>query len=278
MAHVHVENPCKDVNDSDSLEAGTARYSTATSATSRDVAAPAPGAIRGLCVREEGSSEASFAWGIGPAEEPNNGTPDMDENKTVELTWTDVDLKAAFDYELSLAADPERPTADNKIGADSAATSRAVQAACDNGRGIDSFTPDIDLDNRTVSVDSGLNPHIGYLLCIRASNGAGTGAWAVPDTEDGAGTDDATYATDGFADEIYTRPAAPPKGGTPDIESVDATSSYNEKLAPTWEIGTRNVSNVPRESAQFNVAVFAQNADAPDADALTVAELHNRGE
>ena len=261
VANIHVENPCKDVNDSDSTEANAARYSMASSKTSQDVMGLEPGDIRGLCVREEDASEASFAWGISPAQEAlTNGTPDVDENKTVELTWTGVNLKAAFDYELSLAADPERPAGDNKIDG-SEATSKEVQNACDDGRQIDTFTPDIDLDSRTVSVDSGLNPHTGYLLCVRASNGTGIGAWAVP-------------TTGGFADEIYTRPAAPPKGGTPDIKSVDATSTDNEKLAPTWEIGTRNVSNIPRESAQFKVAVFAQNANAPDADALKVADCH----
>lgn len=275
VADVHVENPCKEVNDPDSTET-TAKYSTATSATSQDVVTTARGTIRGLCVREEGSSDASFAWGISPAEEPNTGTPDTDENnKTVELTWTDVDLKAAFDYEINLAADPERPTADNKIDrAASAPTSRAVQAACDAGRAIDSFTPDINLNNRTVSVDSGLNPHIGYLLCIRASNGAGTGAWAVSDTADATGTDDATYSANGFAAETYTRPAAPPRAGSPDVDSEDADGSDNERLALTWEIGTRSVSNVPRESAQFNVAVFTQNVDAPDADTMKVADCH----
>ncbi len=271
VADVHVENPCKDVNDPDSTET-TARYSMATSATSQVVPSGGPGGIRGLCVREEDSSEASFAWGISPAEEPNTAAPDIDEDKTVELTWTDVDLKAAFDYEINLAADPERPTADNKIDpAASAPTSRAVQAACDAGRAIDSFTPDINLDNRTVSVDSGLDPHIGYLLCIRASNGAGTGAWAVSDTQDATGTDDATYATGGFAAETYTRPAAPLRAGSPDVDSVDATGSNNERLGLTWEIGTRSASDVPRESGDFNAVVFVQNVNAPDADTMKVA-------
>ena len=64
----------------------------------------------------------------------------------------------AFDYEVRLASDPERPAGDNKIGGTSKATSRAVQSACDAGAPVDSFTPDIELlENRTVSVDSGLN-------------------------------------------------------------------------------------------------------------------------
>ena len=268
--NIRVENPCKDVNDSDSGD--EPRYSSVGSATSQSVTATAPGTIRGLCVREEDSTEASFAWGISPAEEPNNTTTPLegvDENKTVELTWTDVDLKADFDYELHLAKDPERPTADNKIDS-SAATSRAVQAACDNGREIDAFTPDINLNDRTVSVESGLDPHTGYLLCIRASNGAGTGTWAVPIASDSGDTD---YGT-GNAAEIYTRPAAPPRAGSPDIESVDAAGSNNERLAPTWEVNTRGVNNVPRNAADFNVAVFAQNDNAPDADAMKVDDCH----
>ena len=156
--NIRVENPCRDVDDADSADEG--RYVSVGSATSQNLVTTAPGTIMGLCVREEDTSEASFAWGINPAEEPNIQTPDVDENKTVELTWTDVDLKADFDYELSLAKDPLRPTADNKIDpTSSAATSRDVQAACDDGREIDAFTPDIDLNDRTVSVDSGLDPH-----------------------------------------------------------------------------------------------------------------------
>ena len=269
VPNVHVENPCKDVNSTGS--SNEPRYESVGSATSQNLTTTAPGTIMGLCVRVEDGSEVSFAWGISPAEEPNNGIPDVDENKTVELTWTDVDLKAAFNYEVSLAADPERPASDNTIGADSAATSRAVQAACDNGREIDSFTPEIDLDNRTVSVASGLNPHIGYLLCTRASNGAGTGAWAVPDTTDAAGDDDATYATDGFADEIYTRPAAPPRPSPTRHQTVEAAGAANEKWIPAWEIGTQGVNNVPRIAEKFTAAVWAQNEDARDAAALGVA-------
>ena len=274
VANVHVENPCKDVNDSDSNEPSAARYSAASSATSQDVAAAdGPGTIRGLCVRPQGSSEASFAWGISPAEEPNKGVHDVDKNVTVEITWADVDLKAAFDYELNLAVDPERPASDNKIDiASSAVTSRAVQAACDAGRHIDSFTPDINLDSRSVSVDSGLKPHTGYLLCIRASNGAGIGTWVVSDTADATGIDDATYATGGFAAETYTRPAAPPRAGAPDVDITEATGSNNDQLGLTWEINTRNVANVPRQGNDFTVVVFSQNLDEPDAPAAKLAD------
>ena len=270
-ADIHKDNPCANVADVGSSD--TPAYMSRGSATSQDVsttgADEGPGTVRGICVREENSSEASFAWGISPAEEPDNGTPDVeDDEETVELTWTGVDLKEAFDYEIVLAADPERPRADNKIDADAKINSRAVQAACDAGREIDSFTPDINLTGRTVSVDSGLKPHIGYLLCIRASNGAGIGTWSVPISND---ADNAySSADDGLAQEIYTRPAAPPRGGSPDIESVDATTTENEKLAPTWEIGTRSVSDVPRESTQFTTVVFSQDADKPDADAVKV--------
>ena len=266
---IHDDNPCVNVD-----------YTGESTGESLTISGLDPGFVQGICVREQDSSEASFAWGISPAEEPNNGTldggtVDVDEDKTVELTWTDVDLKAAFDYDIHLASDPERPTADNKINkrnADTKATDRAVQVACEAGTRVDSFTPDIDLYNRTVSVDSGLNPHTGYLLCIRASNGAGTGAWAVPVGETGDDTaDPSAYDSAGIAAEIYTRPAAPPKGGTPDIESADATSTNNEQLGLTWEIGTRSVSNVPRESDEFNVFVFAQLELMPDADALKVA-------
>ena len=266
-ADIHDDNPCENVADVDSAD--TPKYESRGSATSLDVTTIAPGTVRGLCVREEGSSEASFAWGISPPEEPNNGTPEIDKLRTTALEWTDVDLVMAFDYEVRLAADPERPAGDNKIGGTSKATSRAVQSACDAGSMVDSFTPDIDLENRIVSVDSGLNPHTGYLLCIRASNTAGTGAWAVPITADS----DTAYGNNAsVADEVFTRPAQSPAIASAGSESTAASGSNNEMLAPAWEIGTRNANNVPRNAADFVMTVFAQNADAPDADALRVAD------
>ena len=267
------DNPCADVEDADSSD--PERYGSASSATSLNVMTTEPETIQGLCVRVVGSSEASFAWGISPPEEPNVGTQDVDKNVTKELEWSDVDLKAGFDYEINLAADPERPTADNKIGASSAAperttpaTSRAVQSACDAGREVDSFTPDIDLADRTVSVGN-LAPHTGYLLCLRASNGAGTSAWAVSiqgDDDNGYGND---TDNDSNVQETYTRPAAPPRITSAGSESTPADGNDNEKLAPAWEIGTRNVNNVPREEEDFNVTVYFQNAAG--AAALRVA-------
>lgn len=264
-ADIHDDDPCENVADMDSAD--TPRYASRGSATSQDITTTAPGTVRGLCVRAEGSSGASFAWGISPPEEPDNGTPDIDKDKTVELMWTDVDLKEAFDYEIHLAADPERPAGANKIDATSEATSRDVQAACDAGALVDRFTPDIDLSDRTVTVDSGLNPHTGYLLCIRASNTAGVGSWAVP-----IANDDATgYGTsDHVALELYTRPTAPPSLQSDGYESTDATGSDNERLAPAWEIGTRSVTNVPRNASDFNVSVFFQ--DERKAATLKVAD------
>ena len=266
--NVHVENPCADVADSDSAD--TPRYASRGAATSQDITPAAPGTVMGLCVREEGGSDVSFAWGISPPEEPNNGDRDIDKLKTVALEWTDVDLKASFDYEVRLASDPERPSGDNNIDDTSMATSRAVQSACDAGTSVDSFTPDINLDGLTVSVGSGLSPNTGYLLCIRASNTAGTGTWAVPITND---TDtDAYGANDSVANEIFTRPAAPPRPGNPTSTSTAATGNDNEMLAPKWDIDTRSVTNVPREHTDsngdvfFNLAIFAST----DADAASL--------
>ena len=276
VANVSVENPCKDVNDTDSSD--VPRYTSVGSATSQsiDTSALGPGTIRGLCVREEDSSEASFAWGISPAEEPNVGTEaagtiTVEDDVTTELAWTGVNLKKAFDYEIHLAADPERPDSDNNLDNTSAINSRAVQAACEAGRQVDAFTPDIDLTGRTVR-EGGLSPHTGYLLCIRASNGTGTGAWSAPIQNDA----DNAYGTNNNepVQETFTRPAAPPSIGSPSSRSVAATGTANEKLAPTWEINTRTVSNVPRNAADFNVAVFAQAIGSPDADALRAADCH----
>ena len=253
-ADIHDDNPCEDVADVDSAD--TPKYESRGSATSQDIATTGPGTVMGLCVRAEGSSEASFAWGISPPEEPNNGTPEVEKLKTTALEWTDVDVKEAFDYEVRLAADPERPAGDNKIRTSSGATSRAVQSACDAGALVDSFTPDIDLSDRTVTVESGLKPHTGYLLCIRASNTAGTGAWAVPITED---ADPGYGSANSVAQEIFTRPAAPPSIRNAGSESTPAVDADNEKLAPAWEIGTRNAHNVPRNGADFNLMVYRQD-------------------
>ena len=269
-ADIHKDNPCADVNDADST--AEPMYVSKGSATSQDVTTEGdpdlgPGTVRGLCVRDEGGSEASFAWGITPPEEPNVGTPEVDKLATTALEWSDVDLKAAFDYEVHLAADPERPASDNNIGTSSTATSRAVQNACDAGTQVDAFTPDIELLDRSVSVESGLDKHTGYLLCVRASNGAGTSAWAVPITND----DDRGYgANDSVADEIFTRPAAPPSIASAGSESTPASGSDNEQLMPAWEIGTRGVTNVPRNAEDFNLAVFVSTD--PGAASLRAAD------
>ena len=235
------DDPCEDVT-----------YTSRGAATSLDVPTTVPGTARGLCVRTEGSSDASFAWGISPPEEPDVGTPEVnDKNVTTALEWSDVDLKAAFDYTIRLATDPERPATDNEIGTGSAATSRSVQSACDAGTIVDEFTPDIDLLNRSVSVDSGLAPHMGYLLCIQASNGAGTSAWAVS-----IQGDTADYGSDDNVQETFTRPAAPPTPTSAGSTSIPAANNENEKLAPAWEIGTRGVDNVPRNAADFNLMIF----------------------
>ena len=268
VANVHVENPCRDVNDADSGD--EPKYLAVGSSTSRDQPTTAPGTVMGICVREEGSSDASFAWGISPAEEPDTAATMFDNEKdvTVGLEWADVDLKEGFDYEVHLAADPERPSSDNKVGATSRINSRAVQAACEAGNQVDAFTPDIDLTDRTVSVERGLKPYTGYLLCIRASNGAGTGAWSAPidnDADPGYGT-----ADNETVDEVYTLPASPPSITSAGSETVDATTTENEGLAFAWEIATRNVSNVPRNSSEFTVMAYFQNT--PGASTFKVAD------
>ena len=155
---IRVENPCKDVDDAESADEG--RYVSVGSATSQNLVTTAPGTIMGLCVREEGTSRSVLRLGHQPGggAQHRHYSGTWDENKTVELTWTDVDLKADFDYELHLAKDPERPTTDNKIG-----TSAATSGPCRPLRqrsGDRCVTPDINLDDRSVSVES-LDPYAG---------------------------------------------------------------------------------------------------------------------
>ena len=244
-------DPCADLVASD--------YATPSSVTSQEESTTAPGTVIGLCVRTVGGSDVSHAWGISPPEEPQVATPTVEKGKTTELTWTGVDLKTGFDYELRLAADPERPDNDNKVGSTSNVTDRAVQSACDAGAIVDqSNNLDVDLLDLAVEVDRGLNPHTGYLLCIRASNAAGSSAWAVPRT-----TDVADGYDTGVVQEAYTRPAAPPKPRLlSNPRSIAATSTANEKLAPSWEILTRAANNIPRDQADFNLKLFFSSASS----------------
>ncbi len=242
------DDPCKDLTNTN--------YTNQGAATSLNVTTAVPGSVHGLCVRTTGGSEVSLAWGINPPEEPDVGTPEDEEGVTKELNWDDVNLVGGFDYEIRLAADPERPAGDNKIGDGSTAIAEAVQKACDAGTLVDELNPDISLGDLSVSVGSGLKPHTGYLLCVRASNSVGESAWAVPVATD---TDSVTYGT-GDVVEVFTRPAAPPRPQVVSSRTTPAANLANELVAPDWEIATRSANNVPRTAAAFELRVLTSNA------------------
>ena len=241
----HATDPCPTT--------GWVDRGSATSRTRENLSAP--GSVRGLCVRVKGSSDTSFAWGINPPEEPDVGTPVLDKNKTTELEWSDVDVKKEFDYEIRVASDPLLPERDNKIGSTTVTTAKVVQSACDAGIVINEYTPDTDRNGLTETLDRGLTPNTGYLLCVRASNSAGTTPWSVPTTNDDADT----YNT-GVVRETFTRPDAPPTPKFTGAKSTAATTGANEKLAPAWEIRTRDAHEVPRDVADYTLSVFYSNA------------------
>ncbi len=258
----HADDPCP-----------TTGYGDKFSATSQEVELTAPGSVRGLCVRKKGSSDASFAWGINPPEEPNvvvsyqtPVTPVVDsKNKTTELVWDGLYFKTDFDYEIRLASDPLLPARDNKFGSGTKPTDSAVQSACDAGMVVNDYTPDANRGPLSETVDRGLTPNTGYLLCVRASNSAGTTTWAVSAVDD----DSDTAYSSGDVRETFTRPAAPPNPKMTGATSTPATSAANEKLAPAWEIRTRDAHEVPRNVVDYNLSVLY--ASAASAKSLTAA-------
>ena len=257
---IYDEDPCAEIAAASYVGQGSATSQNLPSGT------PTPGTVVGLCVRTEGGSDASFAWGITPGEEPVPQTPVLDEGRTTELSWNYVNIEEGFDYEIRLAADPELPKRDNKITSGAGGTlpndeDKVVQKACDAGAVVEQFYADRDLTNRTVAVDRGLKPNTGYLLCVRASNTAGASSWAVSTTDGQASGQPTSGYGSAPVQETFTRPAAPPSPRLlPNPRSIEAAGSENEKLAPQWEILTQNTHEVPRDAADFTLRVVVANA------------------
>ena len=238
------EDPCSSVTwPTDTSADGTAQTSHTDSSLSDR------GAVRLLCVRPDGEDEernVSFAWGITAPQNPDRGTSEVDVTdnnyRTTEIRWGNVDLQRGFDYKLRLAADPERPDDANKIReATTEATAKVVQSACETGAVIDDVDPDVDLLDRTISWDGRLNPHTGYLLCVQAANSAGKSVWAIPQSG----------ADPPMAWETFTRPDAPPRPTLLKTKTIPTSADANEKLAPRWEILTRDDDEVPREARKI---------------------------
>ena len=204
-----------------------------------DVPAANEGTIIGLCVRttDKDNRALSFAWGIrrpDPATATQTEATVSDGDVTTALTWTDLDIKTPFEYEIRVAADPRRNNDLVVAGTPTAAQVRAVQAACGDGAFVDQGDTDVDFTLDEITVSSGLTPYTGYVLCARMANTTGATEWAVP------------------AAKLLTTPGKPP---TPTIdpsrtEVVDANESV------VWRIANRNMATVPRTATTGGAANY----------------------
>ena len=225
-------NPCADVDWSSPTGTGAAFSATAT---------PAQGAVNGICVRstDEDNRALSFAWAtnepLGAGADPAAGVTVNDQSVTTALTWTTLSITGGFEYEIRVAADPQR---DNKIhnginGGDPT-PEKDIQTACSAGNFVDQGDADVMFVLDEVTVSSGLRPYTGYLLCWRLANTTGATDWAVP-TNNG---------------ELYTSP------GKPSRPNVDSTRTGPGTTADTidivWNVPVRNDSNVPRLASGYN--------------------------
>ena len=218
-------NPCA----GDTFEADTttgAQFETSAAAT--------PGQIKGLCLRteDEDNRALSFAWGVGT---PAGAMADQadatlrDGVVTTALTWETLALKEGFEYEIRVAADPQR---DDDIDMDT--VDKDLQAACTAGAFVDQGDTDVDFNLDEVTVRSGLAPYTGYLLCWRLANTAGASAWAVPNMNK----------------ELYTAPGRPATPAVDRGRTGDGDADNTTKIV--WTVATRNQRAVPRLPPGFN--------------------------
>ena len=146
-----------------------------------------PGEAGSLCVRTKDKEHMSFAKGVAlPSGKPTlaanaitEAGAEVADRATTAITWSidTVEFKAGFDFDMRVAADPER---DNKIkGAD--AMNMNVQDACLAGTQLESGDTDVNVTFDRISLDRGLRPYTGYLLCLRMMNDSGATDWVVPD-------------------------------------------------------------------------------------------------
>ena len=203
-----------------------------------------------LCVRTKDKEHMSFVKGVAmPDMVPAAGAPSDDamRDQTTAITWdiSGITIKAGFDYDFRLAADPHR---DNKIT--DMTMPKPVQAACTAGTQLDSGDSDIDINFGEISLDSGLQAYTGYLLCFRMMNDAGATDWVVP--EDNA--------------DVVTLPARP---NTPRI-ATSLTNVTDDVAAPVWSVSVRNDVDVPRKDDFYTVKSikYPSRYDGDDTDDL----------
>ena len=202
---------------------------TTTGAQFEHMAQAAAGEIRGLCLRtdDKDNRALSFAWGVG---QPGAATATQSEatvkdNVVTALTWTELEITAPFEYEIRVAADPQRDP-DLVPGDNSAAAMKAVQAACTAGAFVDQGDADITFTLDEITVSTGLKRYTGYLLCARLANTAGATGWAVPATK------------------LFTHPGQPPR------PSVDRARSDDTSFV--WNVAVRSRNDVPRGSTGYD--------------------------
>ncbi len=175
----------------------------------------------------------SFLKGVAmPPDEPAVGVPSDDamRDQTTAITWSIsmITIKAGFDYDFRVAADPHR---DNKITDMTMADK--VQDACTAGTQLDSGDSDIDIMFGEITLDRSLQAYTGYLLCFRLMNDGGATNWVVPPSNA----------------DVVTLPARP---NTPRI-ATSLTNVTDTMASPVWSVSVRNDLDVPRMDDDYTV-------------------------
>ena len=242
-AYDDAENPCEDVD----WTAGTNGSAQTSHAITTGLSA---GDVRLLCARPDGDGnedDISFAWGVvtpaaATAAQGSGVTLNDEMTVATAMTWTNMVLEGGFNWETRLVVDSQRgPEFD--VTQPAVRTGEDMQAACGDGRAVESGDTDVDYTLDEVAVRSGLTPYTGYALCLRFSNATGHTTWAVPELK------------------LFTHP------GQPARPTIDSARSNDTSFV--WQVATRNASNVPRRSGttpagRFEVRTIHYDTTFPD--------------
>ena len=90
------------------------------------------------------------------------------------MGWTGIDVTGGFSWEMRVAADPVKDDAISET-----TTGKPLQDACSAGDAHEQGNTDVTLTGIATTY-ADVDPHTGYLLCVRMANDAGSTAWAVP--------------------------------------------------------------------------------------------------
>ena len=133
---------------------------------------------------DDRAENLSFAWGVYAPAATDIAAPAAtgvsplatSGKATRSLTWTGINVKGGFSYEMNVIVDRER---DDRVD-DSAPAGGALQRACSNGDLLESDETDVNLDGLEVTLTR-VQPYTGYLLCLRMKNNLGATNWVAPD-------------------------------------------------------------------------------------------------